>query len=162
MGVGNSYAGIDEYAVSLVKHKAYILAGQVGFTKADREDLEQSMILELLLRLPGFNPQRAQKDTFITMVIEHAVLKIIEKQIAGIRDYRLCGGSLNDYLEDEEGNRIERIERMSEDEYFRRICGQIRSRQDQVEFAIDLERIIAELPLELRSLCERLEGRNYQ
>ena len=61
--------GIDEYAVQIIKFKAKQLVGRVGLTDSDREDLEQEMILDLLQRLPKYNPDRAQRNTFIARVV---------------------------------------------------------------------------------------------
>ena len=60
MGFDKRYKGIDEYAVRIIKYKARQLVGRVGFTESDREDLEQEMILDLLQRLPKYDPARAQ------------------------------------------------------------------------------------------------------
>ena len=152
----NSYEGINEYAVKLVKFRASKLVGDVGFTEADREDLEQEMILDFLLRLPKFDPRRAKKSTFIAQLVEHSVIGIVGKQKAAMRDYRLRAGSLNECREDEDGHQTERIQTLGEDEYFRRINGQARSRQELEELTIDLKSAIAELPAELRTLCQRL------
>ena len=72
-----------------------------GFTESDRDDLEQEMMLDLLQRLPKYNPDRAQRNTFIARVVEHKIATLIEARKAGLRDYRLCRCSLNDRFEDE-------------------------------------------------------------
>ena len=96
MGSDNQYDGIDPYAAGLIRFKARQLVGQAGFTASDREDIEQELILDLLRRLPKYNPKRAQLNTFIARVVEHRVATLIEAQKAGIRDYRRCRCSLND------------------------------------------------------------------
>ena len=47
------------------------------------------MVLDLLRRLPKFNPERAQRKTFIARVVNHKVATIIEARKAGMRDYHL-------------------------------------------------------------------------
>jgi len=69
MGYENRYQGIDDYAVQLIKYKARQLVGRVGFTESDREDLEQEMVLDLLRRLPKFDPKRAGRNTFIARIV---------------------------------------------------------------------------------------------
>ena len=56
MGVDNSDDGIDPYAAGLIRFKARQLVGQAGFTASDRNDLEQDLILDLLRRLPKYDP----------------------------------------------------------------------------------------------------------
>ena len=70
MGSDNQYDGIDPYAAGLIRFKARQLVGQAGFTASDREDIEQKLILDLLRRLPKYNPKRAQLNTFIARVVD--------------------------------------------------------------------------------------------
>ena len=153
MDCQNNYEGIDEYAVHLIRFKAKQLVGRVGFTESDRHDLEQELMLDLLRRLPRFNPDRAQRNTFIARVVEHKISTIIEFQEAGMRDYRLCC-SLNDRFEDGEGGSIEL------EEYLHR-TGKLSSPENEPpSLTINIEEAIKQLPPELRKLCKRLETEN--
>ena len=157
MGYENRYQGIDDYAVQLIKYKARQLVGRVGFTESDREDLEQEMVLDLLRRLPKFDPKRAGRNTFIARIVEHKVATIIEAQKAGMRDYRLCSCSLNDRLEDEEGRSIERMETINQEDYLRRTGKLSRPMSELRNLSIDLRSAVQTLPPELRELCKRLQ-----
>lgn len=157
MGYENRYQGIDDYAVQLIKYKARQLVGRVGFTESDREDLEQEMVLDLLRRLPKFDPKRAGRNTFIARIVEHKVATIIEAQKAGMRDYRLCSCSLNDRLEDEEGRSIERMETIDQEDYLRRTGKLSRPMSELRHLSIDLRSAVQTLPPELRELCKRLQ-----
>lgn len=157
MGYENRYQGIDDYAVQLIKYKARQLVGRVGFTESDREDLEQEMVLDLLRRLPKFDPKRAGRNTFIARIVEHKVATIIEAQKAGMRDYRLCSYSLNDRLEDEEGRSIERMETIDQEDYLRRTGKLSRPMSELRNLSIDLRSAVQTLPPELRELCKRLQ-----
>jgi len=156
MGFDKRYKGIDEYAVRIIKFKARQLVGRVGFTESDREDLEQEMILDLLQRLPKYNPDRAQRNTFIARVVEHKIATIIEARKAGLRDYRLCNCSLNERLEDEEGGSVERMETIDQEDYLRLTAGLSRSTAELRDLSIDVRQTIEKLPPELRELCRRL------
>lgn len=157
MGFDKCREGIDEYAVQIIKHKAKQLVGRVGFTESDREDLEQELMLDLLSRLPRYNPNRAQRNTFIARVVEHKVATIIEARQAGLRDYRLCRCSLNDRLEDEEGGCVERGETIDEEDYLRRTGRLSRPATELSDLSIDLCKVLARTTPELRELCEHLE-----
>ncbi len=156
MGSINHCEGIDEYAVQIIKFKAKQLVGRVGLTDSDREDLEQEMILDLLQRLPKYNPDRAQRNTFIARVVEHKIATIIEARKAGLRDYRLCNCSLNERLEDEEGGSVERMETIDQEDYLRLTAGLSRSTAELRDLSIDVRQTIEKLPPELRELCRRL------
>lgn len=156
MGSINHCEGIDEYAVQIIKFKAKQLVGRVGLTDSDREDLEQEMILDLLQRLPKYNPDRAQRNTFIARVVEHKIATIIEARKAGLRDYRLCNCSLNERLEDGEGGSVERIEIIDQEDYLRLTAGLSRSTAELRDLSFDVRQAIEKLPPELRELCQRL------
>ena len=158
MGFDNQYDGIHPYAVGLIKYKARQLIGQAGFTASDRDDLEQELVLDLLRRLPKYNPRRAQLNTFIARVVEHKIASLIEARKAGIRDYRRCGRSLNDRFEDEEGRSVERVETIDQEDYLLRTGAQSRPSDELSALTIDVAAVLEGLPPELRELCRRLKA----
>ena len=156
MGFDNQYEGIDAYAVWLIRYKARQLVGQAGFTASDRDDLEQELILDLLGRLPKYDPRRARRNTFIARVVEHRIATLIEARKAGIRDYRRCRCSLNDRFEDEEGRSVERSETLDQEDYLLRTGAQSRPSEELSALAIDMAAVFEGLPSGLRDLCRRL------
>ena len=156
MGSDNQYGGINPYAARLIRYKARRLIGQAGFTASDREDIEQELILDLLRRLPKYNPKRAQRNTFIARVVEHKIATLIEAQKAGIRDYRRCRCSLSDRFEDEDGRSVERAETFYQEDYLLRTGAQSRPSDDLSTLAIDVTAVLEGLPPELHNLCWRL------
>ena len=158
MGSDNQYDGIDPYAAGLIKYKARRLIGQAGFTASDWEDIEQELILDLLLRLPKYNPKRAQRNTFIARVVEHRLASLIEAQKAGIRDYRRCRCSLNECFEDADGRSVERVDTFDQEDYLLRTGGQSRPTDELSALAIDVTAVLEGLPHELRNLCRRLKA----
>ena len=158
MGVDNSDDGIDPYAAGLIRFKARRLVGQAGFTASDREDIEQELILDLLRRLPKYNPKRAQLNTFIARVVEHRLASLIEAQKAGIRDYRRCRCSLNECFEDADGRSVERVDTFDQEDYLLRTGAQSRPSEELNRLAIDVAAVLETLPPELRELCRRLKA----
>jgi RNA polymerase sigma-70 factor (ECF subfamily) len=158
MGSTNRYEGIDNYAVRLIKNKARQLIGLAGFTESDREDIEQEMLLDLLRRLPKFDPRRAQRSTFIARIIEHKIATLIEAQEAAVRDYRKRAFSLNEEMKDGDGATVERGDTFDQDCYLRRTDQVSNSTCLAHDLSIDLRVFLAALPPELRTLCEQLAG----
>ena len=158
MGVDNSDDGIDPYAAGLIKYKARKLVGKAGFTASDREDIEQELRLDLLRRLPKYNPKRAQRNTFIARVVEHRLATLIEAQKAGIRDYRRCRCSLNECFEDADGRSVERVDTFDQEDYLLRTGAQSRPSEELNRLAIDVAAVLETLPPELRELCRRLKA----
>ncbi len=157
MGVDNSDDGIDPYAAGLIRFKARQLVGKAGFSAWDREDIEQELTLDLLRRLPKYNPKRAQLNTFIARVVEHRLASLIEAQKAGIRDYRRCRCSLNECFEDADGRSVERVDTFDQEDYLLRTGGQSRPSEELSALAIDVAAVLEGLPHELRNLCRRLQ-----
>ena len=106
----NSYDGIDKYAADLIRHKARQLVGKAGFTEDDRPDLEQELMIDLLQRMRHFNPAKAKKTTFMARIVERHISTILEARFAQCRDWRLCQTSLNEPLDNGEGDTTERID----------------------------------------------------
>lgn len=158
MGKRNRYPGIEEYAVRLIQIKAYQLTGQAGFTPADREDLEQDLMLDLLTRMPKYNPNIAERSTFISRIVNHRVARILEERGAKMRDWRMNEFSLNENDPACE-EPTERQENFSEEDYLLR-TGRIDEPQEgQRDLELDLDRALELLPDDYRDLCERLRTR---
>lgn len=71
--VGRSAAN-DPYfeaAINAAKTRAYRAAVSAGLTPADREDLYQEILLDLLERAAQYDPSRGSPGTFTGMVSEH-------------------------------------------------------------------------------------------
>jgi RNA polymerase sigma-70 factor (ECF subfamily) len=169
MGNENKYKGLDEYAVRLIKHKARQLVGRAGFVEADRHDLEQELVIDLLRRLPRFDPAIAKRETFITRLVEHHIATIIEWQKAGIRDYRQCAYSIDDehrsndsrpddHRLDDLGLNADKTSLLDQDVYLRETGAVSRTQEELRDLRFDVEKVLAELPADLRALCNRLQS----
>jgi RNA polymerase sigma-70 factor (ECF subfamily) len=148
--------GFDEYAVKLIRHKARQLVGRAGLVEADRDDLEQDMLMDLLRRLPRFDPGKAKRETFIARIVEHRVAVIIGTQKAGLRDYRRNAGSLDDWCAAEGGGTGDAPPVLDQNSYRRETLEAARQNEDLRDLRRDMARIVDELPSDLRDLCRRL------
>ncbi len=115
------------------------------------------MMLDLLMRLPKFDPNKATQKTFVARIIERKVSKLIRHRTCEMRDHRREVCSLNERLEAENGATVELSETIALEERDRMTGRRSRSAQEDWEFAQDMAATLARLPENLRRLCELLQ-----
>ena len=158
MDVEERNEGFGEYGEWLIGYKARQLVGREGFTESDREDLEQELRTDLLVRLPKYAAVKASRKTYVARLVNHKVATIIEAQRAGKRDWRrVC--SLDEVLTNGDGEPVERSDTIDQEEYLRRTGQPTWSEaEEQRDLVLDLKKLLAELPPDLRQLCRRVES----
>ena len=152
MNLQNRYDGIEKSAVLLVRSKAKQLVGRYGFTKSDRADIEQELMRDLCQHLPRFNPKRANRKTFINRIVDHAVVTLIRRQQAAMRDHRRNGGSLNEDVKAPDGRVTKRADTLNAE-----MNRAGRSDLDGRLLVLDVHAVVAVLPEDLRDLAARLQ-----
>jgi RNA polymerase sigma-70 factor, ECF subfamily len=160
MGIPRDIPGLNTQTINLIKHKAWGLIGTIGFTASDRDDIEQELAIDVLRRLPRYNPERAQLATFIVRIIDNKIASIIEARKSRFYDFRLHAYSLNEHTQDTEGWIIERGDEIDEDDYLQRTGWRCHHAHDLMNLKADIARILPTLPPELRDLCSRLQNQN--
>ena len=152
MGANRTHKPFDAYAAEVIRFKARQLVGKAGFTKSDREDLEQELALDFLRRSRNFNPDKAKRSTFTTCVVAHHVATILEGRHAPTRDVRREGPSLDAMIADDGGNQVERITIMDA-----RANHRGRSPEELHPLKLDVQSVIETLPPRLREIAEGLK-----
>lgn len=147
---------IDAFSARLIRRKARYLATWAGFTSSDRGDLEQEMRLKLLKQLSSFDPAQGDRRAFVVTVIERFSINILRDQIAEKRDHRRAS-SLNITVESEDNGPVELAQTIGDHEANSRLCLAPRSDSEKSELAMDTADVVAELPDDLRDLCQRLK-----
>ena len=139
MGSRNSFRGIDRQAVAIIRFKAWQLAKLPCFSMSDVEDLEQEMVVDMLHRLPNYDPTRAKLITFISLVIEHCAATLVSRATATSKGKHGCPISLDDlaYEGDQE-------------------IASSTSDADRFDLAVDVRCLIEKLPEEHRQICRLL------
>lgn len=156
MGASQDQGTISEYAANLIRHKARQLVGKAGFTESDREDLEQEMQLDLVKRLPKFDPDKASEKTFVTRLIERKISRLIRHRTCEMRDHRRESSSLNGQVDDPECGTIERGNTVGEDRTEVRLLRRRRTQEEATRLRLDVEMVLSALPDDLRQVAERL------
>ena len=147
----------DEYARKFIKFKAGQLAGRYGFTQSDTGDIEQDLTVDLLERLSKFDPTKAKFSTFVARIVEHKISRLVRDSQAQKRDYRREERSLNDLVNDGDGRTVQLAETISHVED--QSCpGRIRQTDSaRLDAGVDVRRVLAGLPPDLREAAERLK-----
>ena len=151
--------GINDYAEALIHHKARQLVGNAGYTADDVEELEQEMRLDLLQRLPKFDPGKGAYNTFVARLVERKICNLIRHRTQEIRDYRCEECSLNDIVEagDSANKKVERIETITQDEHDLRSGKYRRPAAERLDLRLDISLVLSKLPPELQKLAELLK-----
>lgn len=147
---------ITDYAAVLIRCKARQLVGKAGFTWDDVEDLEQEMRLDLLERLAKFDPDKAKRTTFVARVVERKISKLFRDRAREKRDYRRECGSLNDPIQDGEGETVERAYTMDQDAADIRMGLRDHTREDEAMLSFDVALVLSGLPENLRPVAQEL------
>lgn len=156
MSAKNKQTELSDYAAETIRHKARQLVGKAGFTKDDLDDVRQDLTLDLLERLPKFNPDKAVHSTFVARVIERKISKLIRHRMQEKRDYRRNECSVNDWVTDTNGRRVERAQTLSRDEHDLRMGRHTRPETERIDLEIDTRIVISQLPPDLKPIAERL------
>lgn len=160
MGIPRNIPGLNDQIINLIKHKAWSLVGTIGFTISDRDDLEQELVLDLIKRLPKFDPNRAQLMTFVARIIDNKIASMIEARKSCFFDFRMHSFSLNEPSLDIDGYTIERGDEIDEDDYLMRTGARSHASIDLIDLRADLSHVISDLSPELQELCRRLQTQN--
>lgn len=145
----------DAFLTQFIRRKVNRLIGCAGITPQDCEELSCDLYLHALQRLPQYNPQRGTRHGFAATVVLRRLSSILRDRQAGKRNERGLL-SLNVSITDGEGGATELAQSIGERELDRRLSRERRLSDEELKsLAIDLERVAASLPENLRTLLER-------
>jgi RNA polymerase sigma-70 factor, ECF subfamily len=148
----------DPYLQQLVRCKAWKLVNKTGLNELDVDDVIQEVWLDLIQRLPGFDPRRSQQRTFISRLVDHGLSDILRHRRAKRRDSRHCQ-SLNVPVGD--GQENDRTDLLANDAHHGRTGRIHHPDEDQAYLVEDVAQVMAKMPESLQVLCRRLmEGQS--
>ncbi len=156
MGADSHHPALDARTLRLIRRKARQLIGKYGFTPDDRDDIEQELTLDLLRRLPHFDPARSRLEDFIARRLDNAVARLIEHRRALKRDcpFDLC--SLYEVAARSEEGEVLHAE-LAQEDALRTLSGTTRrSPEEETDLRTDLARALALMSPEQRAICRAL------
>ncbi len=148
---------IDPFTKGYVRKKSRQLAGQFGFRRHDRDDIEQQLYIKLVKHLNGAEANDPCWKAFVAVTVNRRIASMIRDNQAEKRDHRrTC--SIHVVIGTDDGRPIELAETISEHEIPVRRVRAKRSERDVVDLKIDLADCVADVPdRKHREFCERLK-----
>ena len=150
----NRYDGVDAYAVIKIRYQARRLALSRALHPSDLEDLEQELMLDLLRRLPAFDPSKASRNSFIARLVENHAATLIKAALAGKRGAAIPHESLQATIHEEAGDPIALGDTIPAEAGLWAPSG--RGWDEAIALRHDLAQAIRRLSPRLVSLCGRL------
>lgn len=148
------------FIARLIDKVARRLVNKSGLINDDVPDIKQDMWLDLLERLPRYRPDRGHYRAFVSRVVKNKAASILEARATAKRGNGRPCVSLDQDIEDEDGEGTSHHESISLDDYLRRTRGTIRSGEERLDLSIDLRRLVDRLPAHHRVVCLLLIDRD--
>ncbi len=146
-----SCSATDKFTKDLIQRKSRQLINKCGFTRSDRDDIQQELWLRVLKAERSFDPNHAHWNAFITAAIERHAANILRDKRSGKRDYRRAV-SLNVLVAGEDGQ-VELGKTIGSREYDARRVSWPRERHDREQLKQDVNDFIPKLSPEDQTLC---------
>lgn len=141
---------------ALVRQKARRVAGRFGFSRSDRDDIEQELCVCLLTRMRGLDESVTNREAFVTTVLDRCVATLMRRKRAQKRS-RPGESSLNVGASDEDGRNVTADRTVSEAQNRKRIGDCPLSDLERVELEMDVATVVDRLPSDLRPLARLLK-----
>jgi RNA polymerase sigma-70 factor (ECF subfamily) len=146
---------IGAFGLGLIGRKARQLVRRPDFSRDDPRDLEQELATRLLKRLQKYDPQRSERDHFISMAVKRLVANLIrDRRARRPRDRSVlsldAGGGAAD------GNAAPRAAAVTQKHLEARTGTSRRTPEELAKLALDVATVLAGLPREDRDLVAAL------
>jgi RNA polymerase sigma factor (sigma-70 family) len=148
----NTIELIDLSTVKYVHRTVKKLLAKLGHSHLDHEDIAQEVLIALYKQEHRYNPEKAEKRTFIYHILHNKVLDVIRFTKTKRQNIRRGVKSLNERVYDEKGKAVELGKLLVDD---RSADGNIVSQS--------FNESLNKLPAHLRTVCKLLSessGRN--
>ena len=143
----------NPYVRNLIRYKSHEVARQFGLGHADREDIEQELLLDILKRSKHYDHTKSSVRTFSDRLVSHRIASMLEERRAQCRDWSL-DISLQEPLPDGDGETWEDI--MDAGGNFGNAVPTSSPEHDAADLRLDMERLLEVLSPFERRFCLRL------
>jgi RNA polymerase sigma-70 factor (ECF subfamily) len=147
----------DRIASIMIYRYARRLVGKVGFKRSDVEDIEATLAVELIQRLPKYDPGKSSKFTFIKLIISHAISDLIRERSSKAHYARREVISLFSPIRESVSDEVHYGHAADQDDTDARLGKRDLTREEQEHLRIDVAEAIDSLPEDLRQVAELLK-----
>lgn len=151
---------LSDYALELVHYKARQLVGKAGYRAQDVDDIKQDLIMDLLERLPQFDPAKATYNTFVARLVERKISNLLRDRQAEMRDHRREVCSLNEEIDTGEDEPVQRLTTISQDDQDIRTGKYARPAEERAHLQLDMDSVLDDLTPQLRQIAEMLQAKS--
>jgi RNA polymerase sigma factor (sigma-70 family) len=147
--------GLDEFTLGFVRKRARQLVGRHGFRPCDRQEIEQRLFVKLAKRLHAADPDSPQWKAYVATTVNHGIANMIRDLRAEKRDHRRSC-SIHTIVDQDDNGPVELVDTIGPKEANARLGIAPRDAVALAELCMDVADVMAQLPDDLRELCERL------
>lgn len=156
MEIRDQVIGDDTFAKwerIMARHKAWKTVGKFGITPEDAKDIEQELLIQILIKRGRYNAEHDSKSTereFLSYVLDKAIANIFQSRRQDKRAVHLNPRSLDQEIEQSEGDTLPFGELFSEDHSLSRMGR--RSHAEERDMRLDIKRLLDRLAPEDRHI----------
>lgn len=144
-------------AARIIRRKARRMVGHQRLTSDDQPDIEQELMIAVFEAYPKFDPTVAEWPAFVSTVVERRAGKILRRRKARRRKPDQQPTSLSENVLDGDGDLVPLSTQLGDENREAMTGCFTANEQDLVDLRVDVDEFLAELPADLRELCQRLK-----
>lgn len=133
-------------AINAATTRAYQAATRFGLSSADREDLHQELMLDLLERAGQFDPNKGSAGTFTGVLSQHRASEFLHRLTKDQFHLRFCVGDAANESESDD------LDALAVTDSVVPQWGEIADRYEEIHVARDLDQALSRMDDEQRTL----------
>jgi len=146
-------AALSRYAWRCIRRKAAWMAARPGFTRFDREDIEQELALRLWQSLGNFDPTKGNSGAFIATVLRRVGNSLLRRRCSRRRGAGRVHWTLDRLCQSDHGQ-------LAGEDLFARLSTPASPHEVAFDVAHDVAVVLEQLPSDLRDLANQLQSLN--
>lgn len=156
----NTYKGIDQELVKIVKRTAQRAIGKAGFTRNDLPDIEQELMIAALDGLKRRKKSVDNETAFATAIVNKQLKLIFRKENRKSKKWHRRRISLNISVELDSGDLDELINLVDTERLLRNNSYTVPDPYRDIDLTGNIDALIETLPENFRELCAELKQKS--